>query len=390
MKNEQFIQKAKLIHGKKYDYSKVEYVHSKQKVCIICHEKDEFGNEHGEFWQTPRGHLSGNGCKKCQYEKVSQKRRLTNEDFINRCLKLYDNKYSYEKTVYIKSNEKVIITCPKHGDFLITPNDFLDGHGCKKCANELNSIRLKGNKEEFIKKAKKIHGDKYDYTKVEYITTEKKVCIICPEHGEFWQTPHGHLSGNGCKKCAIKNRVKQRSHSIKDFIEKAELIHENKYNYSLIKSYNNGKDKIPIICPKHGLFYQRAEDHLAGHGCKKCYKSKLEDEIINFLEENHINYEYRLKNKFECSELDFYLPEFNVCIECQGLQHFKPVDFGGKGIEYAKREFKKIIKNDKLKLNNTKKYNIKMLYFSNIKIDFPYKVFTNKEELLIEIKNGEK
>ena len=383
MKTEKFIKKAKIVHGSRYDYSKVHYIDAKTKICIIC-------PEHGGFWQRPLNHLKGYGCKGCQYEKLSKQNKMTINEFISKSIKLYGDKYSYEKTIYEKNNKKVIITCKEHGDFSITPNDFLDGHGCKQCANETISLKLRSNTKKFIEKAKGVHGDKYDYSKVEYYGNEDKICIICPEHGEFWQTPHTHLSGCGCKKCSIKIRSEKRRHSLLAFINKANSIHKNKYDYSLIKEYNNGKEKLPIICPIHGIFYQRAEDHLFGHGCKNCYKSKLEEEIANLLEDNNIKYKYRLKNKFDCTELDFYLPDFKICIECQGLQHFKPVDFGGKGLKYATEQFEKIIKNDELKLKNTKKHNIKLLYYSNVIFDFPYNVFTNKEELLNEIKNGKK
>lgn len=102
--------------------------------------------------------------------------------------------------------------------------------------------------EEFIKKSKQIHGNKYDYSKVEYTNNKTKVCIICPTHGEFYQKPNVHLMNHGCPKCAIENRKKIQKINIEDFVKRANVIHNYKYDYSLVK-YNYIKDKVNIICP---------------------------------------------------------------------------------------------------------------------------------------------
>ena len=189
MNTQEFIEKAKKIHGDKYDYSKVEYVHSHTKVCIIC-------PKHGEFWQAPRHHLNGNGCPYC-----AGKIRLTTEEFIRRAKEVHGDKYDYSKVEYVHSHTKVCIICPKHGEFWQMPLHHLKGGGCPNCV---------GNKrlttEEFIRRAKEVHGDKYDYSKVEYVNARIKVCIICPEHGEFRQTASEHLRGQGCPKCAQEKK----------------------------------------------------------------------------------------------------------------------------------------------------------------------------------------
>ena len=181
---EEFIEKAKEIHGDKYDYSKVEYINNKTKVCIIC-------PKHGEFWIKPNTHLTMHiGCPIC-------KRKIYNiESFINESKKVHGDKYDYSKVNYINSQTKVCIICPEHGEFWQNPNNHINGQGCPKCIKKVNNI------ESFIHKAKEIHGDKYDYSKVEYINNKTKVCIICPKHGEFWQRPDAHLYMKaGCSKC---------------------------------------------------------------------------------------------------------------------------------------------------------------------------------------------
>ena len=127
---EEFIEDAKKVHGDKYDYSKVEYVNIKTKVCIIC-------PIHGEFWQTPDDHISGRGCMLCGIEKNSAKRRLTQEQFIQRAYGKHKNKYDYSKAIYKGIYEKVIITCNKHNyTWEVRAKDLMNGHGCPKCGKE--------------------------------------------------------------------------------------------------------------------------------------------------------------------------------------------------------------------------------------------------------------
>ena len=127
--------------------------------------------------------------------------KLTTENFIERANKIHGNKYDYSKVKYVNNSTKICIICPEHGEFWQTPSNHLAGKGCIKCRHvKVGNIRRKTLKS-FIDEAKSIHGNKYDYSKMDYITAEKKVCIICPEHGEFWQNPSSHLNGAGCPKC---------------------------------------------------------------------------------------------------------------------------------------------------------------------------------------------
>ena len=168
MTNSEFIAKARKIHNEKYDYSKVEYINNRTKVCIIC-------PIHGEFWQTPNAHLNGQDCPKCK-----GKIKLTLEKFIEKAKKVHGDKYDYSKVEYINNHTKVCIICPIHGEFWQTPQHHLKGVGCPKCYGNFRKTT-----EQFIEEARKVHGDKYDYSKVEYVNATTKVRIICPKHGEF-------------------------------------------------------------------------------------------------------------------------------------------------------------------------------------------------------------
>ena len=306
-----FIIKARKIHGDKYIYDKVEYKTAKDKVCIIC-------PEHGEFWQTPDGHLHGYGCPKCAHMILWDKRgRVTTEDFIQKAKKVHGDKYVYNEVDYINNYTKICIICPEHGEFWQVPKNHLNGKGCPKCANVKKNKDNTKTSEDFILDAKKVHGDKYDYSKVTYTNNHAKVCIICPEHGEFWQTPSNHLNGKGCGKCA-----KNLKGTTESFIEKAKKIHNNRFLYPKA-NYTKAKDKVCIICPEHGEFWQEAESHLQGIGCPKCAhcQSKPEEEIVDFIK-NTCGLEAKtrdrslLNKRLEC---DVLVPTHKLAIEFDGL-----------------------------------------------------------------------
>ena len=192
---DEFVKRAKKVHGGRYDYSKVEYRGYNTKVCIIC-------PKHGEFWQKVGHHLSGHGCPKCVG------RNGTIEEFIQKARKIHGKKYDYSCVDYKNTETKVKIICPKHGEFWQTPHGHLSGRGCQKCRGEFLRKKFVSSKEEFLERARKVHGDRYDYDGVNYVNNRIKIKIVCPKHGEFWQRPDAHLSGQGCPECS-KKRTKE-------------------------------------------------------------------------------------------------------------------------------------------------------------------------------------
>lgn len=224
--------------------------------------------------------------------------------------------------------------------------------------------------EEFIKRAKKIHNNKYDYSKVEYKNRKTKVCIICPQHGEFWQTPDNHLEGKGCKYCSHQSF----KHTKETFIEKARQIHGDKYDYSKVE-YKNIRTKVCIICSKHGEFWQKPDGHLRGIGCTFCKESKLEIKMEKELIKNNIDFERQKKfDWLGLQSLDFYIPSKNIAIECQGKQHF------GEGGWCESFEILKERDERKYKLCN--EHGIKILYYSNLGIGYPYQVYEDIKEII--------
>jgi len=304
---EDFILKSNEKHNYKYNYDDVIYIDSQKKVIINC-------KKHGQFKQIAAAHIRGQGCAKCNGGI-----KYTIEDFIRKANEVHNNYYNYSKYVYIDNKTKIDIICPEHGLFKQLSNNHLAGQGCAKCVGKFMT------NNEFIEKCKKIHQGKYSYIKTIYKGAEVKITIICPEHGEFEQNASNHLNLKyGCAKCAGVAKS-----NTNDFIEKSIKIHGNLYDYSNVV-YKNAKSNVEIICKKHGPFLQQPTKHLSYQGCPVCKFSKGEIKIFNFLSEKNIN--FKTQHRFNDLNLvfDFFLPDKNIAIEFDGIQHFKPVNhFGG-------------------------------------------------------------
>ncbi len=365
-KNEWFINEARKVHLDKYDYSLIDFKGLNQKVRIIC-------PKHGEFLQIARGHLRGHGCPKCAKTGV----RLTTEEFIERARKVHGNKYDYSKVEYINSETKVCIICPKHGEFWQVPHKHLNGRGCHECLmeNSESKCTTKKTTERFIMDARKVHGDKYDYSKVVYKGSFIPVKIICPIHGEFEQKPNKHLEGSGCQICAKGAKTTEQ------FIKEARVVHGDKYDYSKVE-YKTAKTKIKIICPVHGEFEQTPDRHLKGRGCPSCNQSHLENSIEQFLTEKGINFTKRAHFPWLGSQhLDFYLTDYNVAIECQGRQHFVPVEFFG-----GEDGLKSTMERDERKSKLCNDKGVELLYFTYYEgIKEEGNIYKNKDKLLEKI-----
>lgn len=258
-KEQKFIQKACTIHNNKYNYNNVHFLTLNQKVKIIC-------PIHGEFEQSPNIHLQGCGCPKCSHRSF----KYSNEEWINKVKKIHNNKYDYSKVQYINKETPVCIICPKHGEFWQRAESHLLGCGCEKCGKESSANKQALNIKEFIEKSCEIHNFKYDYSKVEYVNNHTKVCIICPEHGEFWQTPHNHLQGLGCSKCKLKSQTK---------------LYE----------------KLKESFPNENIIFE------------------IDSSVVPWLG----------KQRF-----DIYFPKYNIAVEYNGIQHYIPVEYFGGELQF--------------------------------------------------------
>ena len=317
--------------------------------------------------------------------------RLTTEDFIERAKLSSLKDYDYSLVDYVNMRDKIVIKCPKHGEFKARPAMFLKGHGCTKCSNtyvpsteewveraksvhgdkyDYSLVEYNGSKTKvkiicnkhgvfdqeakshlngsgcpsfpygklkFIEKAKLIHGDRYVYDKVNYVKHNKYVTIKCRIHGYFDQKPTLHLRGNNCSKCAHKERGKKSRSNTNDFIQKSFDIVGNVYTYEKV-NYVSARQEVTITCDVHGDFVQKPEHHLRGQGCPSCVR-KTEGKIYLDLIEMFpkIIREFSFPNLVSAkgNELRFDFACFNdqsnlIClVEYNGKQHYEPVKFFG-------------------------------------------------------------
>lgn len=294
-------------------------------------------------------------------------------NFIEKATLLHNNFYDYSLVDYKNNSTKVKIICPIHGIFEQIPKSHIRdiGRGCSKCGIEKCKRFL--TQEEFISKANKVHNFFYNYDKVIYCNHDSKIIVTCKIHGDFEINPSAHINAeNGCSKCANKYR---RTND--EFINECKQIHNNFYDYSLTV-FKSLKKKVKIICPVHGSFEQYAEHHLAEHGCARCNESKGEKIINEFLTNNNINFIKQYKfddcrsNKNWKLIFDFYLPEHNICIEFDGLQHFKEIKYFGL------ESFRRTQENDKIKNQYCFEKNIRL-------IRIKYQQTKQKEKIVQEL-----
>ena len=257
---DEIIEQFREAHGNLYDYSLVSYKNAHSKVIIVC-------KKHGQFLQAPGVHKSGVGCPKC-----AGNFRISKDEMIQEFVKKHGLKYDYSKVKFDKADDKVLIICPEHGEFIQSAYNHKNGSGCSECIGR-KTYDTKIICEEF----KKVHGDRYDYSKVEYKTAVSKVVIICKNHGPFMQTPSAHLNGRGCSICSNKKKLDTKS-VINQFIK----VHGNKYDYSLVE-YKKTHEKVKIICKVHGPFLQSPLLHKKGAGCFVCSHGWRNTDIINFI-----------------------------------------------------------------------------------------------------------
>ena len=367
MSNVDFLLKAKtkspfLIPLEKYVKSSLPIL----TKCSIC----------GYEWNVRANHLLC-GDARCP---ICSKRKRTKENEKFKAELLLKN-WSIELIgTYINYSTKVKIKCKVCGcENYVLPGNLMKQGGCKKCGG-----KIRRTSEEIVASFKTIHGDLYDYSKVEYKDIKIPVEIICKKHGSFLQRPDVHLSGCGCKKCFIESN----SDNDTSFIQKAQKIYGNKYDYSRVK-YIDTYTPVEIICKKHGSFMQRPNNHLNGNGCPYCKESLGERIIRTFFKNKNISvicqktfkdlYDISFKNKLK---YDFYVPCYKLLIEFNGQQHYS----FNKHWHKNTHDFHRAVHRDWLKRRYAKKHNFNYLVISYKEINDINKILESKISALKESK----
>jgi len=231
---QEFLDRAIAKHGSSYDYSEVEYINSNTKVKIRC-------DKHGVFELEPKCHMRGTGCAKCYYES----NRITLEHFKELANKVHEGRYSYDKVVLPRPNARhgsITITCREHGDTIVNSGGHLAGTGCMKCYKAGKRM----TNQEYIEKAKKVHGGRYNYSLVNYKTADDKVTIICPEHGAFEVIASKHTNiSRGCGKCSARKKTGGWSYS--DWEKSAERSKNfDSFKLYIIRCFDDKEDFVKV------------------------------------------------------------------------------------------------------------------------------------------------
>lgn len=325
---ETFLERARIFHGQRYDYSKIIWHGTRAVVDIVCHT-------HGNFKQTPHKHAAGQGCPKCRGTRISQSKTWTQGIFLAKAAKAHPD-YDYSKAVYQGALVPVEILCPVHKSFWQAPYTNLNGHGCPSCGNQRNADRHRLQVPELIERFYRVHGSTYDYSRVEHTRSLEPVAIICKKHGLFTQHSYSHLAGQGCPRCGKEALASQFRHTVGSFTAKAHLIHGSVYAYDL-SGYSNNESIVTIVCKQHGIFKQKAAHHLAGYGCPVCNASASKDENELFRWVNAFCPDAVPRDR-KCLgvEVDILVPSKKLAVEFNGMywHSVEPGIFDEKG--YAK------------------------------------------------------
>lgn len=350
MTKEEFIEKANIVHGDKYDYSKVDYKNNKTPVTVICKICGT------EFNPRPDNFLHGTGCPKCGHNEAKKSVSDTRESFIEKAVKKHGDKYDYSLVEYKGSQTNVKIKCNKCGAiFEQTPAMHIAGNGCSVC----NPPHKKLTHKEFVERLSKTHPNLEVLS--EYQGKDKKITVRCKIHDYTYDTtPHRLVQGMNCKYCYNDRRGKTIKNDIELIKESIKRVHGDKYQYPYLDSeYKTNKSKLTIICPIHGEFKQSYNKHISRQqGCPYCDESHNERLIAQLLDNNDI--EYIREHSFQWlgrQALDFYLPKYNTAIEIQGEFHFENIRLNGKLIDHTKQ-----MERDIKKYNLCQENGIKIIY----------------------------
>lgn len=318
---EQFDSELRAIYKDSVEYINTTYVNARSYIELKCKTCSHlWGNTANNFLNHKTG------CPKC-----SNNYQKTNEEWINLFKTVHGDKYDYSKFNYINSSESCIFICKKHNiEFPQPARVHAKGHGCKLCANENRNKKRKTPLDKWIEDCKKVHGDKYDYSKSVYKGSNEIIEVICPTHGSFFPTAYNHKKGSNCNSCVDRNK-ERRLKASNLFESKANKVHNSKFDYSLVH-YVNMITEVDIICPNGHIFKQTPAGHLSGRGCRYCRQyltaSKKEMELSDFISSfnleiisNHRPSWFVLEDCKLPSEIDIYIPELNLGIEYNGIAY---------------------------------------------------------------------
>lgn len=265
---EEVLKQFKETHGDNFDYSNSVYVDTHTPIEVRCKKHDCI------FRPTPKNHKNGSKCYYCGREAQIEKAKKNKEQFVKEMFDLYGDNYDVSNSNYINSKTNIEVLCIHHGVFHKKPSDLLNGNACKKCGKNANT--KSSNKDVFIEEAKKVYGEKDDYTETNIVSSKEKVKIRCTKHDLiFEKTIQTYLFGYGCPKCSAENYSKIRTKTTEEFVNKAKEVHGDNCDYT-DTVYKGCNEKVTVKCNIHNLYFDTIpENHIRGGRCRKCLSENI-------------------------------------------------------------------------------------------------------------------
>lgn len=341
-----------------------QYAGSEVKIMHQC-------LKHDIYWETkPNNVLQGKGCKECQKEKSKEKRVKSHEQYVldvfvkNPIIEVIDK--------YIDKNTPILHRCTIHDVYwYASPTNILAGKGCRQCMREKIGNALVKSHSTYVSELK-IKNPSIEVVE-EYINISTPITHHCLIHDIYWKiAPHNALNGQRCIECKKENLRQSFVKSHSQYVDEVALINPD---IEVVGKYMNAKTPILHRCKIDGCEWMCIPNNVLYRqcSCPQCNESSGERQIRQWLEKHSIYYIYQ-KSFVDCCDIkslpfDFYLPEYNICVEYDGIHHFEPIDFAGEGKEWAENQFEYIQKHDKIKTEYCKNNNIKLLripYYKNV------------------------
>jgi len=331
-RKEHFINQSKKTHeGENLDYSKVVYVNNKTPVIIIDHDLRADGTEYGEYTQLPLNHVKGMGHPEKSARRGGEKKKRKWDELILEFRAAHDGEnLEYPEQEYNNVNDKIRIidhdldeNGVEYGEYWQDIHSHLRGCGHPRKGVDNRRKILASRKyytnEEFKEQCRKVWGDRYDLSLVEYEKNKKKITVICREHGPFRISCDNFKAGHGCPKCGNVHH-----YTNEEWIEKVSKVHNRKYDYSKTE-YKNAKGDVIVICPEHGEFLINANKHMSGRGCPKCGRKRSNDakklEVEEFIRRSNEKHD----NKYDYSQVKYVNNSTKVKIVCPKHGIFRQV-----------------------------------------------------------------
>lgn len=301
------------VHGRTYDYTKVEFAGTKKPVTIVC-------REHGAFQQLPSNHLKGSGCRNCGSNRAAAKHKLDQAEFERRVRQTHGKRYGLALAFYLTQYDNVTVHCAEHGEFSILPLNLWQGSGCPRCARLEGGKKHRITQEDYLRRAEEVHGTTYDHGLIQFTRMHDRIVVVCRNHGQFSPTAVNYLAGRGCKVCGTSRAAAARTpklvFQVDEVLARFHETHGDQYDYTSVV-YEHSNRHVTIVCRRHGAFLQTPSGHWAGKGCPECGRLTRAESLILTTEEAVARFRQLHGDRYDYADTVYDRFRRRVTIRCK-------------------------------------------------------------------------